>query len=288
MKFKKFLKILLNHYQMGEISDSSVVLAYYILLSLIPILMMTIAILHLVGIDFQSFFTYIKMILPPRIIQIVMPMINSAEHSGDEGQLSINILILIWSASRGIAAFKRVINKIYGIKGYNTIINRIISFVLLLLTAISSMALILFLEFGQSILNHIIPNSIISFVFRTMKWPLFLIILFGVNLLIFYFIPSVSTKIRYVWIGALISGIGSLLLSRLFSTFIVYFSHGLDAYKTLGAFIILMFWLYFLGIIVLFGAVVNASFQELMTGKITESRSFQKIIDSSSKLKLKK
>ncbi|MDN6543282.1 MAG: YihY/virulence factor BrkB family protein, partial [Lentilactobacillus parabuchneri] len=51
-----------------------------------------------------------------------------------------------------------------------------------------------------------------------------------------------------------------------------FFAHRIDAYNTIGTFIVLMFWLDFSGIIMLFGGVVNAAIQEIRQGKIQEQQ----------------
>ena len=43
-------------------------------------------------------------------------------------------------------------------------------------------------------------------------------------------------------------------------------------YKTIGTFIFLMFWLDFTGLILMFGAVLNAAIQELIVGAIEEQQ----------------
>ena len=68
----------------------------------------------------------------------------------------------------------------------------------------------------------------------------------------------------------MIATLGLMLLAQAFTVYLKFFSQRIDAYKTIGTFIVLMFWLDFSGVIMLFGGVVNATIQEIRQGKIQE------------------
>lgn len=44
----------------------------------------------------------------------------------------------------------------------------------------------------------------------------------------------------------------------------------MDSYRTIGTFIVLMFWLDFTELILMFGAVLNAAIQDMILGRIEE------------------
>ncbi|MCT2918715.1 YihY/virulence factor BrkB family protein, partial [Limosilactobacillus fermentum] len=52
--------------------------------------------------------------------------------------------------------------------------------------------------------------------------------------------------------------------------YVNYSVHNMDSYRTIWTFIVLMFWLDFTGLILMFGAVLNAAIQGMILGRIEE------------------
>ena len=92
----------------------------------------------------------------------------------------------------------------------------------------------------------------------------------SVLMILLYFVPSAKLKWRFVWPGALTATASWLLLSQAFSLYVKYFMHNMDSYRTIGTFIVLMFWLDFTEFILMFGAVLNAAIQDMILGRIEE------------------
>ncbi|MDD9323432.1 YhjD/YihY/BrkB family envelope integrity protein, partial [Pediococcus acidilactici] len=73
--------------------------------------------------------------------------------------------------------------------------------------------------------------------------------------------------------------IGTMVLSQVFSFYLRIFARSVTSYKTLGTFIAIMFWLNFSAMIIMFGGVLNATWQELREGKIIETAgSLRKVV----------
>lgn len=218
---------------------------------------------------------YVRPIFPDRIYVMLEPVIDSTLRSGGTSQLSIGLIVTIWSASRAIAAFQRSINKAYGVAEDQTAIsNRILSFLWMLLLIVVVVAVMIAFALSQFVFSWLspilhIPQSIISFV-STVKWPSTMILVWLLLSVLFYIVPTAKVKFRYVWFGALFTTLGLMVLAQAFSIYVTFFAHRVDAYKTIGTFIVLMFWLDFSGLIMLLGGVINATIQELRMGKIQE------------------
>lgn len=272
---KKFIQIIIKRYSSGNVSDSAAVLAFYSLLSIFPIFFIIGSILNLFHIRLSEVEVYIRPLFPERIYSMLEPIINSTLQSGGASQLSVGLIVTIWSASRAIAAFQRSINKTYEVAENQTAIsNRLISFVWMLVLIMALIVLMFVFAFSQMFfewLNPIlnVPHWILNLI-GTVKWPATIVVAWLLLSLLFYFVPTAKVKFRYVWVGALIATIGLMLLAQGFTYYLRFFSRRIDAYKTIGTFIVLMFWLDFSGIIMLFGGVVNATIQEIRQGTIPE------------------
>lgn len=277
LKTKQFIQLLISHYSQGDVSDSAAVLAFYSLLSIFPIIFIAGSILNLFHFHTADIMLYLEPIFPDRIYAILKPVIDSTLTSGGTSQLSIGLIVTIWSASRAIAAFQRSINKTYGVAvNQNAISNRVISFLWMLVLIVIVVAVMLVFAFSQLVFNWLspilqIPTWIISFI-STAKWPTTFLIVWLLLSVLLYVVPTAKVKFRYVWVGALLATLGLMLLAQAFTIYLGFFAHRIDTYKTIGTFIVLMFWLDFSGVIMLFGGVVNATIQELRLGKIPEQQ----------------
>lgn len=274
-KLLHFFKIIKKHYQMGNVSDSSAVLVYYILLSAFPMIMVIGSILKMASKNYDGVLSYLNLLMPGSIYDAIVPLIEAA-FSSSSGGLSIGLIVVVWSSSRAVAAFQRTVNRTYGFDGkQSAIINRLFSFLFLLVLLISLVLVIFLISISQFVFGYLynilnLPNDYMV-IFRAFKLPATLLILFVILTAIYYFVPSYKIKLRYVWLGSLTSVLGFTLLSNGFSIYVKYFFHSINSYKTLGIFVLVMFWLYLIGMTLLFGAVINASIQEYKTGNLENS-----------------
>lgn len=274
-QLKRVVTTVLAHYKMANVSDSAVVLAYYLLLSLFPALLVIGSLLPYLKVDTDAVLAGLEPIVPSSIYQMLRPIIHSFLNGQSGGVLSIGVVVAIWSASRAVAAFQRTVNRAYGVaRNQNAMVNRIAAFFWMVGLILVMFALMLVFSFSQVILEQLtpifnLPTQILSYV-NALKWPVTFVVTFLILMILFFFVPNARLKWRFVWPGALTATVGWLLLSQAFSLYLKYFAHNIDSYKTIGTFIVLMFWLDFTGMILMFGAVLNAAIQELVDGPAEE------------------
>lgn len=271
----QFIRGIMRHYQMANVSDSAAVLAYYVLLSLFPMVLVLGSLLPLFHIDTSTVLNGIEPIVPTSIYHMLEPIIHSFLNAKSGGVLSIGVVVAIWSSSRAVAAFQRTVNRAYGVAQHqNALVNRIGAFFWMVALILFLFALMLIFSFSQVIMEQLtpilhLPLHLINYL-NAIRWPFTFVVTFLVLMILFFFVPNARLKWRYVWPGALVATLGWLLLSQGFSLYLKYFMHNIDSYKTIGTFIVLMFWLDFTGLILMFGAVLNATIQELVAGPIEE------------------
>lgn len=267
-KSKTFLMAFIKRYKGSQISNNSIVLAYYLLLSIFPALIFFGSLLPILHVDVATVLEYIKMALPKNIYEIAAPFIKDFLGRGNGELLSIGALLTLYSASKAMVAFQTTINQAYGIsKQPNMIMSRIIGFILTLVIIGVIALLIGFFSFGQAIVYYLtpilkLPSNLFDFVGQ-IKWPVMLIGTLVCLALLYYIAPHTKIKFRYTIPGAIVATIGLALLSQLFSVYVEYFARSVSSYKALGTFIIVLFWLDFLSMIVLIGGVINATLREL-------------------------
>lgn len=274
-QIKHVIQTISKHYQMANVSDSAVVLAYYTLLSLFPALLVIASLLPYLNIRTETVLESIEPMVPESIFSMLKPSIHSFLNTRSGGVLSIGVIVALWSSSRAVAAFQRTVNRAYGVaKNQNALVNRIVAFFWMVALIAFLFVLMLFFSFGQIILEQLapylhVPHEIIGYI-NAAKWPVTFLVVLLVLMILLYFVPSAKLKWRFVWPGALTATVGWLLLSQAFSLYVKYFMHNMDSYRTIGTFIVLMFWLDFTELILMFGAVLNAAIQDMILGRIEE------------------
>ena len=282
-QLQRIITTIMKHYKMANVSDSAVVLAYYILLSLFPALLVVGSMLPYFNLDTDTVMTGIEPIVPTSIYQMLKPIIHSFLNGQSGGVLSIGVIVALWSSSRAVAAFQRTVNRAYGVaRNQNAMVNRIAAFFWMVALIAVVFVLMLVFSFSQVIIEQLtpilhLPTQLLSYV-NALKWPVTFVVTFFILMILFFFVPNARLKWRFVWPGALTATVGWLLLSQAFSLYLKYFAHNIDSYKTIGTFIVLMFWLDFTALILMFGAVLNAAVQELVDGPAEEQAGIPSIL----------
>ncbi|MBT9671726.1 YihY family inner membrane protein [Secundilactobacillus kimchicus] len=274
-KFQEFLRSLLRHYRQANVSDSAAVLTYYSLLSIFPILLIAGNLISLLRLDTDWVLSYIKPVLPVPVFETVSPIIRSFLEQGSGTTLSIGILVTIWSASQMVAAFQRSINQAYGIDSTNALVSRFLSFLMILVLVILIFIISFVYGLSETVIDTVAPWLHISpqltqFV-GSMRLPVSATGLFLLACLLYYVVPMVRVKWRFVWMGALVTTVGWLLLSQGFALYIRYFAQRITSYKTIGTFIVTIIWLNLSAYILMLGGVVNAASQEWHLGPSEET-----------------
>ncbi|MQS75941.1 YihY/virulence factor BrkB family protein [Lactobacillus halodurans] len=281
-KKKKFVE--LAKYVTQAMSDSNVTMAskaitYYILLSLFPAVIVVGNFIPLLHLDKPTVIEYIGFILPDDLHHYLLPTITKVLSNSNTGVLSVGIIVALWAISRGLNIVQMTMNEAYGLDVdnlftnqtlVNFIIRRGLAFFMTLMLLLIGVAAIVTFTFGQAFLHWLMPllNIDPHFVdiFVTWKWPLAIVIMFLIVFALFYFLPNIHLKLKHIITGTVITSVGLLGLSQLFSYYLKYFGSAWNNYGTIGAIIVFLLWMNMSVTIFLFGNAVNVGFAEAYEG----------------------
>nr|WP_315528315.1 YihY/virulence factor BrkB family protein [Carnobacterium maltaromaticum] len=274
----RFFETIQRKYQEAEVTNSSVVIAYYLLLSFFPIVIIIGNLLPLLNLDINTILPYFATIIPEAIYKEITETIHRLLTSSSSGMLSFGIVAAFWAASKGMNAMQVSMNKAYGVEPRkNMFVIRLASLAFTLILVLGIVALVLVFSFGQVVLNYLtpllqLPEELVA-IFQSVKWPVTLFVLLFVFTLVYYMVPNAQVKVKFVLPGAIFATIGWVLLSQAFAVYVRYFSGRTLSYGSIGIFIVLMLWLNGSGIVLTLGAVINASIDEFRHGKIENNSS---------------
>lgn len=276
--FMRFFTIAKRQISTSEVGISSIAVAYYLLLSLFPLMIVIGNLLPFLNIDPGEVLPYAKELIPEQVYQFIGPAIEDLLTQSSGGLLSISALVTIWSASQSVNALQKALNKAYGVDDRkNLIVVRLVSLITIIFFMGAIVGVALVLGFGKILLDILqpvlqFPDALID-TFQTVKWPLTIVILLIVLTIIYWLVPNAKIKLRSTLPGSIFATVGWMLLGQLFGLYAKYFASRISGYQIIGSFIVLMIWLNFAATIIIIGGVINGIFAEMKTGKeLTERK----------------
>ncbi|MER2000858.1 MAG: YihY/virulence factor BrkB family protein, partial [Lysinibacillus sp.] len=219
-----FLQYLMMSLKRVDMSGSGAQLAYFFLLSFFPLLIFLVTLLPYLKLEQEQVFEVMADIMPGEIFTMVEDVLSQVLTNQNGGLLSVGIIGTLWTASRGVDALMKALNKAYDVEGRAGFINRswsllfTISFVVIILTAL------VLPIFGEQILNSLNYigldiNDEITSLWTFISWimpPLLILLLMTA---VYWIVPNTNPRIKLlsIWPGALIATVGFLALTYGFS-----------------------------------------------------------------------
>ncbi len=252
---KEFIKQI-NDSHIGAYASSA---AFFMFLSLIPILLMLCSIIPYTPITKANLMTALVDFLPDSIDPIAVSVVNEV-YGKSNTLLSVTAVATVWAGARGIWALNRGLNVINGVeaKGYFALKFRSCLYTVILICSIMmSLAITVYGDTVVAFIRTSIPTSryLMDFL-SSLKLFIVSFLLFIFLMLLFTWLPNERQKWYTQIPGAVFSSLVWVVFSWGFSIYLEYFG-GYTMYGSLATIIILMLWLYMCMYIILMGAMLN-------------------------------
>lgn len=267
-KVNKFLKQLEKHH----VNEYSIQCAYYVILSFIPFLILLFSLIQFTTIGKETIFFWIRDIFPGNISGFVEGIIREASFKSI-GTLSISIIFILWSAGKGFFALCKGFHYIYETpREYNYWFLKLKSIICIIIFIIMVVVALVVVTFGGTIVD-ILKNKYMGLstpinIILKLRWLWQFLILFGVFLLMYKFVPKHKVKFVTQIPGALFSAIGWYVLSWGFSVYLDVFKNFSIIYGSLTSIMLLMIWVYWCMYIILLGAELNMLIKKKFKNKL--------------------
>ena len=103
-----FYKIASKNFKRANISNTAIVIAYYTLVAIFPMVIFIGNILPLLHIKASEILPYLEMAVPKAVYTTLEPLLETFLSNGSSGGVaSVSGIISVWAASRGINALKK-------------------------------------------------------------------------------------------------------------------------------------------------------------------------------------
>lgn len=253
--FKKYMLEIWHIICKPEIGILPGQLAFFMLLSIVPIITLIISLSSLFGVNASTIYDFINSIVPAG---------SEYLHSYvTGGSLSFTmVLVYIWMFYMASAGFNQVIlisNQIYGIQDSSFIRRRIKAIIMLLLVVILLLFILLVPIFGLKILSllkiQITPE--VTSLYSWIKGPITWILIFLFIRLLYQIAPDKIRRTSHINTGAIFASIGWIICTVIYSNLANNMSTYNFLYGTLASIAFLMIWLYFMSFIFVIGMSLN-------------------------------
>lgn len=193
------------------------------------------------------------------------------------GLLGLTSLIgLLWSGSALFGAIEKAFSRVYGVAERSFVKQKLIAFgmiVVFAVLAVTSVSASSIGAFAVSLLQQTPLGDIpeLGFLATLLSWLISLVAGLALFLAIYRVYPSMHQTTRDILPGALLAAGLFFLLSQLFPLYLRFISDFGAFGAFFGFFFLLLTWLYFVGQIVMLGAVVNAYMRPPRRGQRPEA-----------------
>lgn len=240
--------------------------AYFIILSFIPFVLLIMAVVRYIAPLTEEMVRDAILEICPENIEGFINSIIDEVYAKSTAVIPLTAVTALWSAGKGLQAVTNGLNTIYHVKETrNWLVTRIRSVLytaLLVLALLSSLLLLVFGNTLQRTLRQYIP-FLADLLEQFMGTRALLV--FGVLVLAFLFLfkmlPNRKATFRSQLPGAILTTVSWLVFSYGFSLYFTFFPSFSNMYGSLTTIVLIMLWLYICMNIVLYGAEVNAYFE---------------------------
>ena len=268
-----FVRDMVQAYGRLGVSRAAASLAYFLILTLFPLLVCVNFFIGLLELDPEAVFSALDSLLPRESLSIILDYltyVSGVPQSQSTPLLLASLFTILLSASAGLRTLLKTMDELYQVRHVSSLRRVVVSVVLsilFLLTIYLSIVVIFTGDWFFQLLEARLPSPLAELIpLRLLSqlwgWLRYLLLFFCVLLLVLAVYrmgtpPPLRREKKVLRLTALLSAGALVACSVLFSWFIGMSSRYSLVYGSLASLIILLVWLYFCGNILLVGAVAG-------------------------------
>ena len=275
-------QVYLSHYRSAEIDISSIAVAYYLILTVFPLIVIAANVFPYLNIDTTDLLKFMNEHLPKHFYAPAANVVQDIFSTPSGRLLGVASLTGFWTMIKSLSSLQKAIDKVYGASEHRDvfishIIGGLLSLVILFLLTFALM-LSTIIQSVLRVINQTYPigSNLTQLILNSIQ-PLSVAVVFLGMMVLYFILPNVKIrKIRYIMPGTIFTTLVIRYLSNLFGTYVIHTLSRLIDIKLFGSIMIFIFifmlWFIFLARILIFGAVFNATYQELKQGELHSRR----------------
>lgn len=262
-KMKRFLKSVISMMRKPVMSILPGQLSFFLLLSLIPMVLLVGLISSLFSISIDNLIEFIQISLPADTSKLILPLLSGRGFDYNVVILTISALLLVSKGTRSIII---AASNIYKVEENDPVKNVIKSIFIAIILVLLIFFIIVIPVFGGKILSFIQGFTNITFitdriidVYNLLKWPISIFIIFFNVKLIYTIAPNKQINSNTVNKGSIFTTLLWTISTFIYSFYMTHVSSYNIFYGGASSIIILMLWIYLISYIFVLGMSINAS-----------------------------
>ncbi len=274
---KKYSKNIISRIIDDDFPGMAAEMAFMFVLGIFPFLLLLMSFFAWMGKKafINKVLIFLDIIAPPQISNLINSVLDEIMIFSQGKLVAVfGFCITLFLASNAIFVIIKGLNRAYGIvETRNLLYTRLLSVLIVFANGLVLFLSINLIIFGKIILEMLInfihlPSELINMIL-IFRWPVSFLALFVVAYMNYYFLPDIKemSKARYIssLFGTLFFCIFWLLGSWLFSLYVSNLNTYNWVYGTIGAFAMLMVWLYYTSLLILIGGEINSQILNELT-----------------------
>lgn len=218
--------------------------------------------------------------MPEEAMNLIRTVLSEVMIFSQGGLIAIiGFIATTFLSMNAMAVVLKGLNRAYKVKETrNLIYTRILSLLMILVDVLVLFLSINLIVFGRVIIKFLVTHSFITrtieLVLMTLRWPVAFAALFLMAFLSYYILPNLKGNERFKRKSAIPGSFFFVILWLVASWGFSIYVNNLQTYNmvygTIGAFAVLMVWLYYTSILILIGGEINSQTYNRLNQKAEE------------------
>lgn len=269
-KFLKYPKHIIKAVIDNDFSGMAAEMGFMLMLGIFPAMLFLMAIFGWMG--NKSFMNpvlvFLSNVMPVDSMNLIRTVLNEVMIFSKGGLIAfIGIIVSLFLTSNAVAVILKGLNRAYKVDETRSFIyTRLLSVIMVFVNTFMLFLSINMTIFGKVIINFLIHYIGISHAFEitllTLRWPVSFLSLYLMAFINYYILPDLKgdekLKRKSALPGTLFFCLFWLIGSWGFSIYVNNLHTYNKVYGTIGAFAVLMVWLYYTSILLLIGGEINS------------------------------
>lgn len=254
----------------NDFSGMAAEMGFMLMLGIFPAMLFLVAVFGWMG--NKSFINpvlaFLSNVIPSDSMSLIYTVLKEVMLFSKGGLMAtIGVVVTLFLTSNAVAVVLKGLNRAYQVEETRSFIyTRILSIIMVFVNTFMLFLSINLIIFGKLIIsfsvNHLGMTSPYAIFLMTMRWPVAFLALYFMALINYYILPDLkgdeSLKRKSALPGTLFFCIFWLVGSWGFSIYVNNLQTYNRVYGTIGAFAMLMVWLYYTSILLLIGGEINS------------------------------
>lgn len=263
MKIPEYGVKMVIRYNNHHISNLSSQLAFDIMFSMFPFLILLLTLVGFVNVNPATVLESFSTLLPEQLYQLVSTLTIQLLQTRNGNLLSFSLIFSLYTASRAFRAIRYGLNRAYNEEEDKSFIKVIIFSILfmfiIILLIIFTLGVLVFGEtIGRALIKWLDLSPVIFNYVKYLRYPIGITGMILVFSVIYKIIPSRKISLMDALPGAVFTSVLWMISSMGFSFYVNNFGRYSDLYGSIGVIIILMVWLKITSTTILLGGELNA------------------------------